>query len=166
MGCPQCQLSPVSPAAVHHLRVPLHRRREESHGMRSEFSQEHTRSDSMGWVGCPSGVLGGSSTPQTPRVPTGEGQPDHERHQCHLCSPGNRGLHRGPQPQRALPLQLRQLRLSRPGKIPLARIPAPGNSPGAFSPALQGCGVLSQIPVGVAVSPLPARPIFSWYLGR
>ncbi|XP_068872409.1 uncharacterized protein [Aphelocoma coerulescens] len=64
---------------VHHLRLPLHRCREEPHGMR------------------------------------GEGQPDHERHQCHLRAPGNRGLHRGPQPQRALPLQLQLLQLSRPG---------------------------------------------------
>lgn len=84
----------------------------------------------MGWVGCPSGILRGVCHPsKAPWVSAGEGQPDHERHQCHLCTPGNRGLHRGPQPQRALPLQL--LHRSRPGKIPLGRIL--GTPPGLFS---------------------------------
>lgn len=36
----------------------------------------------------------------------------------------------------------------------------------AFSPTLRGCCAFSQIPVGVAVSPLPVRPILGWYLGR
>lgn len=42
----------------------------------------------------------------------------------------------------------------------------PLGSPPACSPAPKGHCALSQIPGGVAVSPLPARPILGQYLGR
>nr|XP_021154902.1 zona pellucida sperm-binding protein 3 isoform X2 [Columba livia] len=52
---------------------------------------------------------------EEPHGVCGEGQPDHERHQRHLRSAGNRRLHRRPQPQRALPLRPRLLQLPGPG---------------------------------------------------
>ncbi|XP_037259114.1 zona pellucida sperm-binding protein 3-like isoform X2 [Falco rusticolus] len=52
---------------------------------------------------------------EEPHRVCGKGQPDHEHHQRHLRSAGHCRLHRRPQPERAVPLQLRLLQLSHPG---------------------------------------------------